>query len=512
MFSLKQRAIPSALNANELYDTIVIGAGIGGLVAATQLAAKGVKVLVLERYLIPGGSAGCFERQGFHFDVGASMIFGLGDRGTTNLLTRALAAVGESIESAPDPVQVHYHLPDLSVRVHRDYDQFLAELGERFPQERTGIRRFYDHCWRIFNALNAMPLLSLEEPRYVAQVFMRHPLSCLRLATALPMNVGQIARRYLRDPQLLRFIDMECYCWSVVKADLTPLINAGMVFSDRHYGGVNYPKGGVGQIATQLATGLINYGGEIRYRTRVTQILTRNGRATGVQLADGTQLHARRIIANSTRWQTFGELLPTVPPQEQRWRSRYQLSPSFVSLHLGVKSEAIPPRLDCHHILLSQWQAMEQSRGTVFVSMPTLLDPNLAPSGHHIVHAFTPSWMQEWQGLSPSQYRARKAIAAQALIQRLSQILPGLAEQIVLQEVGTPRTHRRFLGRQDGTYGPIPARQLKGLLGMPLNRTVVNGLYQVGDSTFPGQGLNAVAFSGFACAHRVAADLGISNS
>lgn len=72
-------------------DAIVIGSGIGGLVTATQLAAKGAKVLVLERYLIPGGSAGYFERQGYRFDVGASMIFGLGQNGTTNLLTRALA-------------------------------------------------------------------------------------------------------------------------------------------------------------------------------------------------------------------------------------------------------------------------------------------------------------------------------------------------------------------------------------------------------------------------------------
>lgn len=93
------------------YDVIVIGSGIGGLVTATQLAAKGIKVLVLERYVIPGGSAGYFERQGYRFDVGASMIFGFGDRGTTNLLTRALAAVDMSIATIPDPVQIHYHLP-----------------------------------------------------------------------------------------------------------------------------------------------------------------------------------------------------------------------------------------------------------------------------------------------------------------------------------------------------------------------------------------------------------------
>lgn len=105
------------------YDAIVIGSGIGGLVTATQLVSKGLKVLVLERYLIPGGSAGYFEREGYRFDVGASMIFGFGDRGTTNLLTRALAAVGQALETLPDPVQIHYHLPGgLDPKVHREYE------------------------------------------------------------------------------------------------------------------------------------------------------------------------------------------------------------------------------------------------------------------------------------------------------------------------------------------------------------------------------------------------------
>jgi prolycopene isomerase len=495
-----------------VFDVIVIGSGIGGLVTATQLAAKGAHVLVLERYIIPGGSAGYFERDGYRFDVGASMIFGFGTQGTTNLLTRALDAVNVSIETIPDPVQIQYHLPaGLELKVHKDYEKFLQELTARFPHERQGIRKFYDECWKVFNCLNVMELLSLEEPRYLTRVFFQHPLACLGLVKYLPQNAGDIARKYISDPQLLKFIDMECYCWSVVPADQTPMINAGMVFSDRHYGGINYPQGGVGQIAQKLVEGLEKAGGQIQYKARVTKILIENGKAVGVRLATGQEYRAKRIVSNATRWDTFEKLLPAeeMPVAEKKWRQRYQKSPSFLSLHLGVEEKVLPPGTECHHIVLEDWDKMEEAEGTIFVSIPTLLDPQLAPVGYHIIHTFTPSWIEDWQGLSANEYEQKKEEAAWRIIDRLETIFPGLDAGLDYMEVGTARSHQRFLGREDGTYGPIPRRKLMGLLGMPFNRTSIPQLYCVGDSTFPGQGLNAVAFSGFACAHRVAVDLGL---
>ncbi|WP_233132828.1 carotenoid isomerase [Synechococcus sp. MW101C3] len=503
----------SPVAGGEALDAVVIGSGIGGLVTASQLAAKGAKVLVLERYLIPGGSGGSFRREGYTFDVGASMIFGFGEKGHTNLLTRALADVGERQDTIPDPAQLEYHLPGgLNVAVDRDYDSFIARLTALFPHEATGIRAFYDTCWQVFRCLDAMPLLSLEDPAYLAKVFFRAPLACLGLARWLPVNVGDVARRHISDPALLKFIDMECFCWSVMPADRTPMINAGMVFSDRHAGGINYPRGGVGTIAEHLVRGLERHGGAIRYRSRVTRVVLEDGEAVGVELAGGETIRARRVISNATRWDTFGSLVDAAhtPAAETVWRRRYKPSASFLSLHLGVKAEVIPAGSHCHHLLLERWEEMEAEQGTVFVSIPTLLDPALAPPGYHIVHAFTPSAIDTWKELGPTAYAQAKQAAADRLIRRLETFLPGLGAAITHREVGTPRSHRRFLGRHQGSYGPIPALRLPGLLPMPFNRTGIPGLYCVGDSCFPGQGLNAVAFSGFACAHRVGADLGLN--
>ena len=505
---------------NNSFDAIIIGSGIGGLVTASQLAAKGSQVLVLEKYIIPGGSGGSFKRKGYTFDVGASMIFGFGKEGYTNLLTRALKDVNEKCETIPDPVQLEYHLPNnLNISVDKNYEQFIKKLSARFPKEKEGIKKFYDTCAGVFNCLDSMPLLSIEDPSYLLKVFFKSPFSCLGLARWLPVNAGDVARKFIKDPELLKFIDIECFCWSVMPALKTPMINAGMVFTDRHAGGINYPKGGVGTIAEKLVSGIEKLGGKVRYKANVTEILLKDEKAVGVKLSNGEEIYSNIIVSNSTRWDTFGLKDNTkglissknVPKSEYKWSETYKPSPSFVSIHLGVEKNLISDNFNCHHIIVENWDELESEKGVIFVSIPTLLDSSLAPEGKHIVHAFTPSSINEWEGLSRKEYMQKKEKYFSFLIDKISIILPNLVNNIDHKEIGTPKTHKKFLGRYEGSYGPIPRMKLLGLLPMPFNTTKIENLYCVGDSCFPGQGLNAVAFSGYACAHKIGAKLKINS-
>jgi len=297
------------------------------------------------------------------------------------------------------------------------------------------------------------------------------------------------------------------------------MINAGMVFTDRHVGGINYPKGGVGVIAEKLVNGLEKLGSEIRYKANVKEIIIKDNHAVGVKLGNGEEIFASTIVSNSTRWDTFGlenknSLVNKkfLPKRERKWSKSYKPSPSFVSLHLGIDKKGIDSDFNCHHIIVEDWNKLEEEKGVIFISIPTLLDPTLAPEGKHIIHAFTPSSIKNWEGITRKEYLQKKNEYYEFMLGRISKIIPDINKNIEHKEIGTPKTHKKFLGRHEGSYGPIPRKKLLGLLPMPFNTTKINNLYCVGDSCFPGQGLNAVAFSGYACAHKIGAKLNINSS
>ncbi|KAH9330676.1 hypothetical protein KI387_002784, partial [Taxus chinensis] len=145
-----------------------------------------------------------------------------------------------------------------------------------------------------------------------------------------------------------------CFIVSKVKALRTLMINAGMVLCDRHFGGINYPIGGIGGIAKNLTKGLVDNGEIILYKVNVTTIILENEKAVGVRLSDGREFYAKKIISNATRWDTFGRLLRVEEflKEEQNFQSLYVKAPSFLFIHVGIKESVLPLGTDCHHFIL----------------------------------------------------------------------------------------------------------------------------------------------------------------
>ena len=165
-------------------------------------------------------------------------------------------------------------------------------------------------------------------------------------------------------------------------------------------------------------------------------------------------------------------------------------------LHLGIRAEGLDD-LTIHHVVVHDTEQDITTPGnTCMISIPSVLDPSLAPAGHHVVHAYT---LEPWEGWQrDADYEAKKELKAQPLIRALEKVIPDIRDRITLKLIGTPLTHQRFLRRYQGTYGPAIAAG-QGLF--PGCKTPIKGLYRVGDSTLPGIGVPAVAASGILCAN-----------
>ena len=498
-------------STGKLTDVIVIGSGIGGLTAAALLQERGISTLVFEKNRYPGGSCSSFLRDGYRFDAGASVFYGFGENGTSgtlNLHKRIFRKLGVEVCTIPDQVQIHYHLPD-NFNVAACYDRlaFLGALASRFPHEAAGITKFYRELDEVHEIISSLPAGSLEDVTHLLSVGGAFPLKTVALALKTFRSMGKTARRYIRDEELLHFIDIEAYSWAVQDAVSTPLVNAGICLADRHFGGINYPVGGSGAIPAGLCKGIEKFGGTICYQSEVTEILVNNGEARGVRLADGTEHYARAVISNATIWDTFNRLVT-----DSRYRvdeKRFLQAPSWFQLFLGVDAAVIPSGFDVHHILVDDWKSYDKLGGTIYFSAPTILDPSLAPPGKHIVHAFVTGEVEQWQQYErgSSAYKSAKEEVAAGIISRTERILPGLSNAVEVKVLATPLTHQRYLNRFQGSYGPL-LKPGQNILLKPQNTTPVKNLFAAGDSTFPGQGVIAVTYSGVSCASYIARRFG----
>ena len=495
-------------------DLIVIGSGLGGLCAGAIAARHGLEVVVLEAHTAPGGAAHGFTRRldagAFHFESGPSLWSGLGQWPSTNPLAQVLRAVGESV-----PVARYRDwgllLPEGRHTVAVGLDPFLDLVSTmRGPAAVEQWRRFMVALEPTCRAARSLPLLALRADSALASVQAGKALQLLAQAPALARlggAFGAIARRHLSDPFLLNWVDLLCFLISGLPMDHTSSAAMATLFGEwfEPEARLDYPIGGSAAVAAALVRGLERYGGQLRLSTAARNIMVEGGRAIGVVLSDGSELRCRRgVISNASPWDTL-DLLPE-PSVPQRWLRRQRTTPScasFLHWHLALTSTPAIETLPIHHVWVGDWQrGIAAERNMAVLSMPSRLDPALAPSGHHVLHGYTPAnepW-ELWRDLErgSAAYQALKAERCALFHQVLEPLIPDWREHLVLELQGTPLTHRHYLRMHLGSYGPAwPADQGP----FPGGRTPIEGLVLCGAGVFPGIGVPPVAVSGAMAAH-----------
>ncbi|GAB2283695.1 hypothetical protein Dimus_018191 [Dionaea muscipula] len=499
-------------------DVVVIGSGIGGLCCAGLLARYGQEVLVLESHDQPGGAAHSFNIKGFKFDSGPSLFSGLQSRGLqANPLAQVLDALGESIPCARyDSWMVHIPEGEFLSRIGPKH--FLKDL-EKYASQDAAMewQRLLDAILPMSAAAMALPPLSIRgdlgvvltsATRYAPSLFksftemgLQGALGSTRLFQPFSAVIDSLG---LKNPFVRNWVDLLAFLLAGVKSN--GILSAEMVYmlAEWYKPGcsLEYPLHGSGAIVDALVRGIQKFGGRLSLCTHVEQIIVENGRAVGVKLRNGQFVRAKKaVISNASMWDTL-DLLPeeAIP---NSYQDRIMSTPqcdSFMHLHLGFDAEGIREDLGIHHIVVNDWsRGVDADQNVVLISVPSVLSPDLAPPGKHILHAYTPGTEPSglWEGLDrkSDEYKKLKAKRSEVLWRAVERALgPGFKrEKCEVQLVGTPLTHQRFLRRNRGTYGPA-IEAGKGTF--PGHMTPIPQLYCCGDSTFPGIGVPAVAASG----------------
>ncbi len=478
------------------FDAIVVGSGIGGLAAASALARYGRRrVLVLERHYRIGGYTHSFSRKGYEWDVGIHYMGELGPRGGVRRLFDRLT--DGSVEWAP--------LPDVYDRIvlgDRVYDyvtgtrRFVARMTEYFPREAEAIARYITLIKRVARA-GALYYVDRALPPVVSRV--AGPLMRRRYMRYATRTTLDVMRELTSNAELIAVLTGQFGDYGLPPSRSSFAMHAAVA---AHYlGGAYFPVGGASVIAKAFAPLVEAEGGVLCHSADVEEILVSSGRAVGVRVAGGRELHADVVISDAGAANTFRRLLPSgaVPRPFLDALAEVAPSVSYMCLYVGLEHTDAELGLDGTNLWLYPDEKHDENIAAfladpeaplplVYASFPSAKDPSFATRhpGRATIDLITLcpwEWVEKWEGTSwmrrGKDYEAMKAAFSERLLEVLYRRLPQLRGKVAHAELSTPLTTAHFSGHPRGElYGldHTPARYR-----LPLRaQTPVAGLYLTG--------------------------------
>lgn len=477
------------------WDALVIGSGAGSMAAAALLAHAGSRVLVLEQHYVPGGFTHTFTRRQYRWDVGVHAVGEMGPGSEPGRLVSALTD-GALEWSSLGPVYDAFHYPDgLNVDYPDNPTAFRENLLAAFPRERAAIDRYLALATQIGDGLRGY-YLSKALPRALGSPVQR--LTTRRMRPYLTTSTRAMLASLTHDERLRAVLGGQWgYCGAVPSRSAFAM--TALVTKHFLWGGW-YPKGGSARLASSLLGAVAARGGWTRVMADVKRVLVERGRAVGVELADGEQLRAPKILSGIGALST----LTLLPAEVQRasWAASLRTlrpAPAHVCLYLGFKgdlrgagargaNEWFYDTWDTEH---EAWRVSPDGElpraPALYVSFPSLKDPLHARPRSHTgeVVTFVPweafaGWAdQRWRRRGDA-YEAFKRRLTDSLLAQLFARMPALKPLLDYAELSTPVTTDHFVRPTHGSiYGlePSPERFANPHLRA---RTPVPGLYLAG--------------------------------
>jgi C-3',4' desaturase CrtD len=472
-----------------MHDVAVVGGGIAGMATAARLQAAGLDTIVFEAHGQVGGCAGFFRRRGFAFDVGATTLVDFEPGGVGGELLDRIGLAPVQGEVLPGYVA---WLPDRTVTLHRDT---ACWAGERLRAlgDSPAHRRFWalmDELARAFwTASRRGVRLPVRGPADALRALGCLGVGTLPLLRYLRWTVGDVLRHFgLRgEPALVGLLSMLLEDTVHAPIDAAPLINGALGITIRG-AGLTRARGGMYGFWRRFVGHYRAQGGKLCVGCPVLRIERHGGAGFLVRTRRG-DFEARQVVSAVPATLT-ARLGP--PEVERALRPFLQRDESAqggaIVVFVGVPEEEVLGQAFTHHQLLQSYESPLGNGNNMFVSVSAPDDSDSAPSGCRAVMISTHCELEEWEGLSADEYRARKQHAGERLIRLARRVYPDLGQRAVVNEVATPRTYERFTHRLRGAVGGV-RQTLHNSNQHALPHDIgVPGFWLAGDTTWPGLG------------------------
>ena len=488
---------------------VIIGAGMGGLATGLRLRHLGFEVTILEKQARPGGRSNIIEDAGFRVDIGPTILV------MKSAFEETYRSFGHDINKRIDFVQldpnyrIYYHDGD-TLDLYSNMAKLAREVEKIEPGSAERLFRFVGESAQKY-ALG----MDFVDRNYDHITDLANPVAGLRLlkTNAHQKLYRQVANFFNQNDKLTKAFSFHSMFLGLSPFDALAMYSL-ITYADLALG-MWYPRGGIYRIVEDMVELCEETGVVLRTNAPVAEICIENGRTSGVMLQSGEFVPAEIVISNADLPYTYRKLIPG--DYRGRFSDRHLDQMNYACsgflLYLGVDriydhvqhqslyfSEDYKANLDA---IFKTRQLPEDL--SFHMNIPTVTDPELAPPGHSLIYVLAPmpnlSAEIDWNQAAP--------VLREKLLDRLEKIIdPDLRKHIVWERQYRPTDWLEDVNATLGTaFGSLSQGFFQSAYFRPHNKAEgIEGLYFVGQGTYPGIGMPMVMISSRLVTERVVSE------
>jgi len=478
---------------------VIIGSGMAGLTAGAYLAKAGHEVTLFEQFPTVGGVTATVRQDGFGWDIGPLLMEGFapGDKGR-----RILEELGVS-----DKVQAIHEdrllwQAEFALEKPAEYEGShwrRERLKQLFPGESDSLDRYYRFYDRMIALMGLARRVETATGLNALWLKLRMALAFQSVKDKVNWNGGQLMDYYFKSAVLKTFFLGIVADFVTAPSEFpalgVPSIHLETAFDKRipTYPGTHsaqtaytYIIGGCQSLVDAVLSAILGNGGKVQTGTTIKRIVIENGRATGVELADGRVETADLVLASGGMMEVFFDLVGRehLPEELVTQIESNRMMESVLMVQLGIDFDPSPYQKAalCYYYKTHDLEAAVQrlrsgdyheGRDGFLIYVPSLHSPSLAPAGKYAVTVYTVAP----DTLAVGDWHSRREELADKLIAEAEAHIPGLRLHTVTSLILTPEDFRKRTYQKHHSFGGIPP-----VIGNkpPAHKTPIENLWFIG--------------------------------